>query len=252
MKRTLITGMSGLVGGALRRRLESVGGYELTALNRGLLEGVKCFRADIADFDAIKPAFANQDVVVHLAAYQGAKDWEGHLRGNIVGTYNVFEAARLAGVRRVIYASSGNVARGFESVPPYDAITSGKFDCVPEDFAKITHEQMRPVGIYGAAKIFGEGLARHYSDEYGMSMICVRIGSVNRSDVPEIPRERSTFISQADIATMLQSCIDAADDLKYDTFFATSTNMWGYRDISHAKEVLGWVPKDSADAFYDD
>ena len=252
MKRTLITGMSGLVGGALRRRLENAGGYELTALNRGPLEGVRCFRADISDFGAIRPAFANQDVVVHLAAYQGAKDWEGHLRTNIVGTYNVFEAARLAGVRRVIYASSGNVARGFESLPPYDAITSGRFDCVPEDFAKITHEQMRPVGIYGAAKIFGEALARHYSDEYGMSMICVRIGSVNHSDVPEIPRERSTFLSQADVATMLQSCIDAPDDLKFDTFFATSNNRWGYRDISHAREVLGWVPRDSADDFYDD
>ena len=206
MKRTLITGMSGRVGGALRRRLEGTGGYQLTALNRGPLEGAQCFRADIADFDSIKPAFANQDVVVHLAAYQGAKDWEGHLRYNIVGTYNVFEAARLAGVRRVIYASSGNVARGFESLQPYDAINSERFDSVPEDFAKITHEQMWPVGIYGAAKIFGEGLARHYSDEYGMSMIYVRIGSVNDSDVPEIPRERSTFLSQADHAPKLHRC----------------------------------------------
>ena len=252
MKKTLITGMGGLVGGALRRRLEGAGGYELTALNRSLVEGVSCFRADIADLEAIKPAFANQDVVVHLAAYQGAKDWEGHLRVNIVGTYNVFEAARLAGVRRVIYASSGNVVRGFESLSPYDALTSGRFDGVPEDFARITREQTWPVGIYGAAKIFGEGLARHYSDEYGMSMICVRIGSVNHSDVPEIPRERSTYLSQADIATMLQSCIDAPEDLEFDVFFATSNNEWGYRDISHAREVLGWVPKDSADAFYDD
>ena len=252
MKRTLITGMSGLVGGALRRRLEGAGGYELTALNRGSLDGVRCFRADIADSEAIKPAFANQDVVVHLAAYQGGKDWEGHLRGNIVGTYNVFEAARLAGVRRVIYASSGNVVKGFESLPPYDAITAGRFEGIPNDFPRITHQQMRPVDIYGAAKIFGEGLARHYSDEYGMSMICVRIGSVNVSDVPEIPRERSTFLSQDDVATMLQSCIDAPVDVKFDIFFATSGNKWGYRDISHAKDVLGWVPKDSADTFYED
>ena len=244
--------MSGLIGGALRRRLENVGGYELTALNRSLVEGVRCFRANIADIEAIMPAFANQDVVVHLAAYQGAKDWDGHLRGNIVGTYNVFEAARLAGVRRVIFASTGNVVRGFESLPPYDAITEGRFEGIPKDFPRITHEQMRPAGIYGAAKIFGEGLARHYSDEYGVSMICVRIGSVNNSDVPEIPRERSTFLSQADIATMLQCCIDAPADLKYDVFFATSNNKWGYRDISHAKEVLGWVPRDSADAFYED
>jgi nucleoside-diphosphate-sugar epimerase len=68
MKRVMITGMSGLIGGVLRRHLEEIGGYELSALNRSKVEGVDCLQADIADLEAIKPAFAGKDVVVHLAA----------------------------------------------------------------------------------------------------------------------------------------------------------------------------------------
>ena len=114
MKKVLITGMSGLIGGLLRRHLEKVGGYELSALNRRPVEGVECFQADIADLEAIKPAFEGLDVVVHLAAYVGSGDWEEHLSANVIGVYNVYEAARLAGVKRVVFASSGATAMGIE------------------------------------------------------------------------------------------------------------------------------------------
>ncbi|HIM92192.1 MAG TPA: NAD-dependent epimerase/dehydratase family protein, partial [Dehalococcoidia bacterium] len=67
--KVLITGMSGLIGGLLKDHLQELGGYELTALNRSQVEGVRNHPADIADFDAIRPAFDGQDVVVHLAAY---------------------------------------------------------------------------------------------------------------------------------------------------------------------------------------
>ena len=69
--------------------------------------------------------------MVHLAAYLGSDDWEGQLAGNVIGTYNVFEAARLAGVQRVVFASSGNAVRGFEQVAPYEAIAAGRYDEVP-------------------------------------------------------------------------------------------------------------------------
>ena len=111
-KRVLITGMSGLIGGLLKDHLQEVGGYELTALNRRVVEGVPTTQADIADLDAIRPAFEGQEVVVHLAAYLGSQDWESQHAGNVVGTYNVFEAAREAGVRRVIFASSGKRHQG--------------------------------------------------------------------------------------------------------------------------------------------
>ena len=97
-KKVLITGMSGLIGGLLKNHLTELGGYELTALNRSSVAGVRTVQADISYLEPIKPAFEGQDVVVHLAAYLGGQDWEGQHSGNVVGTHNVFEAARQAGV----------------------------------------------------------------------------------------------------------------------------------------------------------
>jgi nucleoside-diphosphate-sugar epimerase len=245
--KVLITGMSGLIGGLLKDRLQELGGYELTALNRSHVDGVKNHNADISDFDAIRPAFDGQDVVVHLAAYLGGKDWEGQHAGNVLGTYNVFEAARQAGVKRVVFASSGNAIRGFEFVSPYKEIADGKYDEVPADFPMITHEQIRPEALYGAAKVWGEALGRHYSDDYDLSIICVRIGRVNQENRPMTVRDNAIWLSHRDITTMLQLCVDAPEEIKYDVFFAVSNNKWNYRDLSHPKEVLGYEPQDSAD-----
>ena len=241
--------MSGLIGGVLRARLEAAGGYELSALNRSAVEGVECHRVDIADFDGVRAACEGKDVVVHLAAYLGSDDWEGQMRGNIAGTYNVFEAARQAGVKRVVFASSGNAIRGYERDEPYRSIAAGDYASVPPDFPRITHEMVRPEGIYGAAKVFGEALGRYYSDAYGMSVLCARIGRVTKNNRPNAPRDRSIYLSHDDVAQMLHLCVDAPDALKYDVFLAISNNKWGYRDIEHPRRVLGYEPKDSADDF---
>ncbi len=246
-KRVLITGMSGLIGGLLKDHLLEAGGYDLTALNRRPVEGVPTVQADIADIDAIRPAFENQDVVVHLAAYLGAQDWEGQHAGNVLGAYNVFEASREAGVGRVIFASSGNAIRGFERIPPYSDIAAGSYDRVPSDFRRLTHEDVRPEALYGAAKVWGEALARHFSDDYDMSMICVRIGSVTQGNRPRTTRENAIYLSHRDVATHLKACIDAPDDLRFGIFFAVSNNRWNYRDLSHSRDVLGWQPQDTAD-----
>ena len=246
-KKVLITGMSGLIGGALKDCLIESGGYELTALNRRPVDGVRTVQADIADLDAILPAFEGQDVAVHLAAYLGGQDWEGQHSANVLGTYNVFEAARRAGVGRVIFASSGNAIRGFERVPPYSDIAAGNYDRVPEGFRKLTHLDVRPEALYGAAKVWGEALARHFSDDYGMSAICVRIGSVTEGDRPRTLRENAIYLSKRDAAEHLKACVDAPESVRCDTFYAVSGNKWNYRDLIHAEEILGWRPKDSAD-----
>ena len=243
--------MSGLIGGLLRNRLQEVGGYELTALNRSKVEGVNCVQANVSDFEAIKGAFEGQDVAVHLAAYLGNDDWPGQLNGNIVGTYNVFEAARLAGVKRVVFASSGNAIRGHENDEPYKALKEGRYDDVPADFPKITHSMIRPEGIYGAAKVFGEALGYYYSDNYGMSFLNVRIGRVRNDNTPTTPQERLNYLSHDDVTQILHKCIDAPDDLMYDVFLATSNNRYGYRDLTHARDVLGYEPKDSADTYFE-
>src|SRR5437667_9148293 len=106
--RVLITGMSGLIGGIMHRALGKK--YDLVALNRRPVPGVRCHQADIADLSAIRPAFEGAETVLHLAALaRGTGTWEEILHHNVIGTYNVFEAAREAGVRRVVFASSGSV-----------------------------------------------------------------------------------------------------------------------------------------------
>ena len=102
---------------------------------------------------------------MHLAANVEANPpIDRVVRDNVVGTYNVFEAARRAGVRRVIYASSGATVSDWERDEPYAALVAGRYDQVAE-WPMLTHESpMRPHGLYGCSKIWGEALARHFAD----------------------------------------------------------------------------------------
>ena len=246
-KKVLITGMSGLIGGVVRDNLE--GRYALSALNRSPVPGIECRQADIGDLAAIQPAFDGVDVVVHLAANaRGGATWEDLLNPNIVGTYNVFEASRRAGVKRVIYASSGSTVSNWEREFPYNVLAEGRYDDAPKTWDKLSHESLtRPSGLYGCTKVFGEALARHFSDTTDISMICLRIGAVTRENRPTQPRMFSVWCSQRDIAQMVEKCIEAPDSVKFDIFFAVSNNQWSYRDILHAREVVGFEPQDAAE-----
>jgi nucleoside-diphosphate-sugar epimerase len=248
-ERILVTGMSGLIGGAVRERLESR--YQLTALNRSLVPAVTTVQADIADFDSIRPAFENQQTVVHLAASaRGSDPWERVRDPNLIGVYNVFEAARQAGVSRVIYASSGSTISGWEQVHPYRALVNGDYDSVIHPWPLITHETpVRPAGVYGATKVWGEAVARHFTDSSDLSIICLRIGLVNAVDRPTDSRQFSVWCSQRDISQMVERCILAPSELRYDIFYAVSVNKWGYRDISHARDEVGFEPQDEAEAY---
>ena len=248
-KRILVTGMSGLIGGAVRQRLEN--SYELTALNRSPVPGVRTVQADIADFDAILPAFEGQDTVVHLAASARGRDpWERVRDPNLIGTYNVFEAARQARVSRVVFASSGSTISGWELVQPYRAIVNGDYESVQHPWPMITHETpVRPTGVYGATKVWGEALARQFTDSFELSIICLRIGLVNNEDRPTDSRQFSVWCSQRDISQMVERCIEAPPELRFDIFYALSRNKWSYRDISHAREVVGFNPEDEAEAY---
>ena len=127
MRKVMITGMSGLIGGVLRNHLDSIGGYQLSALKRTPVEGVNWFQLDISDIEKIQSAFEGQDTVVHLAALPGSDDWEGNLSSNVIGTYNVYEAARRAGVKRVVFASSGATVVGYAKLEPYKALREGRY-----------------------------------------------------------------------------------------------------------------------------
>ncbi|HET8576948.1 MAG TPA: NAD(P)-dependent oxidoreductase [Methylomirabilota bacterium] len=245
-KTVLITGMSGLIGGAVRRRLE--GRYTLVALNRRPVEGVHCHQGDIRDLGAIEPAFAGVDVVVHLAAkVDSGASWEAVLADNLIGTHNVFEACRRARVKRIVYASSGATISGYEREPPYSALAAGRYEDVTE-WATLTHETpVRPAGLYGCSKVWGEALGRYYADTHGISVICLRIGAVNQEDRPLSPRQFSVWCSQRDIAQMVERCIAAPESLRFDIFYVVSNNKWGYRDLEHARQVVGYEPEDRAE-----
>ena len=120
-KRIVVTGMSGLIGGIMRRELES--DYELVAVNRREVAGVECHQADVANFEAIRAAFDGADCVLHLAALaEMDAGIDAIVSNNIVGTYNVFEAACEAGVSRIVFASSGAAIGNYELDAPYSQL----------------------------------------------------------------------------------------------------------------------------------
>ena len=149
-KTVLLTGAEGLIGSILRRRL--AGRYDWRLLSHRPMDEPSHV-ADIADFDAMRPAFDGVEAVVHLAAAVDSA-WEDVLRSNIVGTRNVFEAARQAGARQVVFASSNHVIGGYER--------EGRPQIFELDDPRIYDEHVdpRPDSLYGVAKGFGELLGR--------------------------------------------------------------------------------------------
>ncbi len=106
---------------------------------------------------------------------------------------------------------------------------------------------MRPAALYGVSKVWGEVLGRQYADVHGLSVICVRIGRVHAQDRPLSAREFSVWCSQRDIVRLLERCLDAPATLRYEIVFGNSRNKWGYRDLEHTREALGWEPVDAAE-----
>ena len=247
MKKILVTGAGGVIGTAVRNRLAER--FDVLALDRNPVAGVESVCADVADLSSICPPFKGVDGVVHLAG-EIHSDWAGYLASNVVGTYNVFEAAHRAGVKRVVFASSGSVTAGWEDERPYSDLVGGRYGDVPDRWAKVTHETLpRPVGLYGCTKLWGEGLARHYSDATDMSVICLRIGGVNDQDRPLTTRHFSVWCSKENIARMVEASLGAPSALRYDVFYVVSNNKWAYRDMAHARQVLGFEPHGNAEDF---
>jgi nucleoside-diphosphate-sugar epimerase len=242
-KRILVTGMSGLIGGVSGHRLAQK--HEVRALNRRAVEGVETFQADIRDLDAIRPAFEGVDTVVHMAAYRGGSNSTQQISVNVWGTYNVFEAAREAGARRVVFASSGATVHGYESEEPFRAMVEARYADIPEPRPLITHlSPVRPTNLYGCAKVWGEALARSYSEAHGVSALCIRLGRVTAEDRPVDTRHAAVYLSLRDAAQMVERCVEAPEELRFDIYFAVSDNRARFRDIAHPREVIGYVPQD--------
>ena len=260
-KKVLITGAYGLIGNAVYRKLiQTPDLYDVHALARrrqpsARLPGTETVEiadaklqiANMADFAAVQKAVQGMDVVVHMAADpRGEAEWESVQQNNIIGGYHMFEASRLAGVKRVIYASSGQVIWGYRDTEPYASLDASRYDGLsPADIPRIRHDQpARPVNLYGSSKVWGEALAQVYAYAHGLSCIVLRIGGVVAGEPPQDPTYRHMWCSRRDIVQLVERSINAPDSLRFDIFFGLSGNAYNVADIQHARDVLGYAPQD--------
>lgn len=242
----LVTGMSGLIGGLAGRELASRG-YQVSALNRQDVPGYPTTRADITDLDAIRPAFEGIDCVVHMAAYLGPSD-ASQLSVNIEGTYNVFEAAKDAGVKRFVFGSSGATQMGYEREEPVLSMVQARYDDIPDPPGRVYHDSpARPDRMYGVAKVAGEVMGRYYSETHGMSVICIKLGRVTAENKPDDARSAAVYLSHRDAAQIVWRCVEAPAGVRYDIVYGVSDNRTRFRDLEHTTKLVGYVPQDGAD-----
>ena len=248
--KVLVTGASGLIGRLTLAALKDK--YEFSGLSRRPVPDIPCLQADVADAAAIKPAFRGMDMVLHLAAYTGEDNWEDTMSVTVTGTLNVFEAAREAGVKRVVFMSTGSTMLGYEwdDDKPYGKLVRGEYDQVPAPWPLITFRDLpRPDSRYAVGKLFGEACGRWYADRYGISVPVIRLGAVLDTDRPKLLRHFPGYLSQADAVRMIDKCLAAPPSLRYAIFDTISENKYRWRDTTPAKEILGWKPEGSSDNF---
>ena len=265
VKKVLVTGATGQIGNAVFMRLkEQPEKYDVYALDRSPVFSARVpgswvldipkdrfFQCDLTDMEGLRMAVQGMDVVAHLAADPSPKTWESVLNSNIIGTYNVFEACRQAGVKRIVVASSIMVSEGHYEEDPYKAIYEKRYEDVPPGFPKVSPDiPAKPRSLYASSKVWAESLARSYAHRYDMSCLVIRVGQVER-DRPRPPRGASIFVSVRDIVQLWELCINANDSLRFDIFYGMSNNDWRWVDIEHAREVLGYVPQDRAEDNWD-
>jgi NAD+ dependent glucose-6-phosphate dehydrogenase len=165
------------------------------------------------------------------------------LRNNIDGTRAVFQAAVDAGVDRVAYASSNHAVGHYET----DERTPAMYR-TDDDYRLDGTEFPRPSNLYGVSKATGELLGRYYHDEYGIDVVCVRIGNLTRSHPPrEYERGQAMWLSHRDCAHLFDRCLRA--DYGFEIVYGISDNDRKYYSIERAREVLGYEPRDNSAEF---
>jgi nucleoside-diphosphate-sugar epimerase len=243
MTRLLITGAAGRLGTVLTRHL--VGRYDLVLSDVNPIRdsyGCAVIPGDIADMDSARQMVEGIDQVLHLAANpHGNATWENLLQPNIIGLYNIFEAACAARCRRMIFASSIHAVMGY-----------------PADQQVRTAMPVRPPDLYGATKAWGEAVARYYADKHDLSALCLRLGWVTDRDDPALRMSRDNILAQPhdddldmvltydDLARLVVASIEAPETLRFGIFHGISDNRWKRLDISDTCAVLGYRPLDNA------
>lgn len=250
MNDLLITGATGLIGTVLRRRLPAT--YAIRGIDRRPAGERRVRRVDVTRPRSLARAVVGVDAVVHLASTARADaDWPIVLKNDIAGTLNVLEAAREAGVRRFVYASSNHVTGMYEEEQPYSSIVAGDYTGLdPCEIPLIgTGWPVRPDGPYGIAKALGETAVRYYADRFGLQGICLRLGTVTQEDRPTRPRHFSTLLSHADLVRLVECALQTPEEVRFGTFYGVSANRWRFWDLADAEDAIGFDPQDDAERF---
>jgi UDP-glucose 4-epimerase len=230
----LVTGAAGHIGSYFAEQSSELYDLRLMVLETddvSPLQGKgEIVVADLADLNALKSIMAGIDTVVHLAADPSPDaTWDSLLPNNIVGTYNAMVAARAAGCRRVVYASSIHAVSGY-----------------PVDVQVKTNEPVNPGDLYGVTKCFGEALGRYLAEQEGLSVIALRIGAFQPLSTARDPSSvgmLDAFVSRRDLTQLIQLSIDA-EEIRFAIFHGLSNNRYKRLDISDARDRLGYAPVD--------
>ena len=222
--RILITGSSGALGSVLVKAFNRK--YELRGLDRTPnFDMEDNIVGDIADFDTVVNATSNIDAVIHLAAAMGGHyPWEDILRNNIIGTYNVVEAARVNKVRRFVFASRAGILKP-----------------EPEDAKRTVEMLPKPLHFYSISKIFGENIGYMYSVRFDMEVVCVRIGNFKTENI--LPKGETT-LSHADAVQLFEKAV-THPGVRYEVVFGVSDPNNPRYDMEHASNAIGYKSRDS-------
>jgi uronate dehydrogenase len=233
-RKVLLTGAAGRIATFFRQSYADQYEFILTDQREPQDTGDFPFTpADLSDFDAIRTLCEGVDTIVHLGADPRMDaPWESLLPSNVIGLYNVFEAARLAGCRRVVFASSINAVWGY-----------------PADLQLRTDAPVNPANLYGATKCWGEAVARVYANAHNLSGLCLRFGAVQPRDSEIITSGHEWLdivLTLEDCVRLIAAALDAPDDLKFGIFNGISNNRYKRMDLSDTRALLGYEPQDDA------
>jgi len=229
MARVLLTGAAGRLGTFLHQWLAARGHDVIGTDIRQKETGPSLILADLADRDAVDGLMSsNIDAIIHMGGLSGEASWTDILDANIAGTYNIFEAGRRAGVRRVVYASSHHAVGMYPTEQTLD-----------------DQAALRPDSLYGLSKCFGENTARYYWDKFGLEAVCLRIGSTRPK--PSEARELSTWLSEPDFTALVHACLTAVS-VEFSIVYGVSDNTHSWWSNAHASHI-GYAPKDNAEIY---